>query len=126
MKHYIFIVLACVFWSGVLLAQDNNKPYVKKPMIKSGKSHEACFQLYSGDKVFYSFDSSADLRFNIHYHEGKEVHYPVPVRLVSSEKSVFEAEIDNKYCLMWKNPGKEMVGMNLQYHLQTIKSAGNK
>ncbi|MCK5666604.1 MAG: hypothetical protein KAI17_24100 [Thiotrichaceae bacterium] len=126
MKPYFFIILACLLCSGVPLAQGDNKPYVKNPVIKSGKSYETCFQLYSGDKVFYSFDSRAELRFNIHYHKGKEVHYPVPVRLVSSKKSVFEAEIDNQYCLMWKNPGKETVEMNLQYHLQTIKSAGNK
>ena len=125
MKHYI-IILACLLWSGAVLAQGNNNSYVKNPMIKSGKSYEACVHLSSGDKVFYSFDSNADLRFNIHYHEGKEVLYPVPVRLISAEESVFQPEADNQYCLMWKNPGKETVEMNLQYHLQTIKSAGNK
>ena len=108
------------------MAQGNNKPYVKNPMIKPGKSYEACFHLSSGDKVQYSFDSSAELRFNIHYHEGKEVIYPVPVRLVSAEKSVFEPGTGNQYCLMWNNPGKETAKMKLQYHLQTIKSANNK
>ena len=87
-------------------------------MIEPGKSYEACMKLSPVDKLYYEFTSSADLRFNIHYHEGEEVLYPVPVKLTASEKSVFSPKSRNHYCLMWNNPGKETVELKLQYQKQ--------
>lgn len=75
-------------------------------------------KLSQGDKLHYVFTSSADLRFNIHYHEGEEVLYPVPVKLTSSENAVFAAESRKHYCLMWNNPGQEKVELKFQYRKQ--------
>ena len=72
-------------------------------------------RLSAGDKLYYDFTSSADLRFNIHFHENEEVRYPLPVRVTSGENAVFEAKSRKHYCLMWKNPLKESVELNLHY-----------
>ncbi len=79
-------------------------------------------RLSPGDRLDYEFTSSADLRFNIHYHEGKEIRYPVPVKLTSKETAVFEAESRKHYCLMWSNPAKQSVELNLHYQ---SRSAGD-
>ena len=78
-------------------------------------------RLSAGDKIYYEFTSDSDLRFNIHYHQGKEVLYPVPVKLTSSEKAVFAPDARNHYCLMWKNPGQGAVELKLQYRKQGSK-----
>ncbi len=79
--------------------------------------------LSPGDRLYYKFTSSADLRFNIHYHEGNEVRYPVPVKLISIEEAVFEPESRNHYCLMWNNPLKKRVELKLHYQ---IRNSGDK
>lgn len=118
MKNLIAISLICSFWSGMLLAEENITGYTKSPMIEPGKSYEACMKLSPGDKLYYEFTSSADLRFNIHYHEGEEVLYPVPVKLTSSKVAVFAPESPNHFCLMWKNPAEEAVELKLRYRKQ--------
>ncbi len=118
MKKLITISLICLLWSGLSCAEEGSTGYTKSPMIEPGKSYEACMRLSAGDKIYYEFTSDSDLRFNIHYHEGKEVLYPVPVKLISSEKAVFEPKSRKQYCMMWNNPGKETVELELQYRTQ--------
>ena len=119
MKYTVTISVVCLFWSSMLLASQNNQGYTKNPLVEAGKTYEACLQLSPGDKIYYDFTSSADLRFNIHYHEGKEVRYPVPVKLTSLEKAIFEAESKKRYCLMWRNPAKEDAELKLHYQIQS-------
>jgi len=46
----------------MLLAEEGSSAYTKSPMIEPGKSYEACMKLSPGDKLYYEFTSSADLR----------------------------------------------------------------
>jgi len=113
--QFISISVLFLFYSGAAIAAGSESGYKKNPEIEAGESYEACMRLSPGDRLYYEFTSSADLRFNIHYHENKKVLYPVPVRLTSSEKSVFEPEAGRHYCLMWKNPANTGIELDLRY-----------
>lgn len=115
MKYLIVISFVFLFWPNIPMASENNSSDAKNHVIESGKSYEACMWLSPGDKLYYEFTSSANLRFNIHYHEGKTVYYPVQVKLTSLEKAVFEPESRKEYCLMWKNPENQGVELKLHY-----------
>ena len=114
----LVVGLLAMLCSGMTAADEAGQGYTKNPLIEPGKSYEACLKLSTGDKLHYTLTSVSALRFNIHYHHGSEVRYPVPVRLTSTEKSVFEADASNLYCLMWNNPGREPVELELHYRKQ--------
>lgn len=122
MKYMFAIGCLYMLWSGLLQASGSGLSYTKNPEIEPGKSYEACLWLSTGDGVHYEFTSSANLRFNIHYHENDEVRYPVPVKLTSKEDAVFESESEHQYCLMWNNPLKERVKLYLHYQHQPMNA----
>ena len=63
---------------------------------------ELCLELKAGDRVRYQFRSNADVDFNIHYHRGKEVFYPVKDTATRSAVALFTAPHADTYCLMWE------------------------
>jgi len=115
MKHLVAISFAFLFWSDTLMASNSNLGTTKNPVIKPGGIYEVCMLLSPDDRLYYEFTSNANLRFNIHYHEGNEVQYPVQVKLTSLEKAIFAPESRKNYCLMWENPVKNRVELNLHY-----------
>jgi hypothetical protein len=66
---------------------------------------EVCVELKAGERVRYQFRASGDLDFNIHYHRGKEVFYPVKNTATRSADAVFTAPHSDGYCLMWERKG---------------------
>ena len=62
---------------------------------------EVCGPLKAGDRVTWAFNATAGLDFNIHYHEGEEVVYPVQEPASSSLTNTLTATIDQTYCWMW-------------------------
>ncbi len=40
---------------------------------------EHCLKLAAGERIRYRFRATGAVDFNIHYHRGKDVHYPVKV-----------------------------------------------
>ena len=115
MKHLIAISFAFLFWSDMLMASDSTLSTIKNPVIKPGGIYEVCMWLSPGDRLYYEFTSNTNLHFNIHYHEGNEVQYPVQIELTSLEKAIFAPESRKHYCLMWKNPVRKSVELNLNY-----------
>ncbi len=70
---------------------------------------EVCVELKAGDRVRYQFRASGDVDFNIHYHRGKEVFYPVKSAATRSADAVFTAPHADGYCLMWERKGEGAV-----------------
>jgi len=63
---------------------------------------EECFRLDPGDRIDFYFSSTADVAFNIHYHDANAVVMPVdrpPGREYSGELVADRREI---YCMMWE------------------------
>jgi hypothetical protein len=69
--------------------------------LEPGKVHEACMRLEPGDRRRYEWKSSAAADFNIHYHRGAEVAYPVKKDAAKSWRGGFVAKTGEEYCWMW-------------------------
>jgi hypothetical protein len=76
--------------------------------VSPGSVHEECVKLAKGESRKYEWSANAALDFNIHYHEGKEVFYPVKKDSAMKDKGTFRAKIAQDYCWMWtaKTPAK--------------------
>lgn len=84
----------------------------KKTELLPKKIAEDCFELKAGDTVAYGFEAAAPLEFNVHYHEGEAVKFPVqPAPSQAAKDGRFSAPVDQTYCLMWKNTGDKPVAL---------------
>lgn len=77
--------------------------------IAPGKFDEHCVKIEAGRAIAYRFDASTPVGFNIHYHRGKDVLYPVRCDATRRLASTFRAESTDDYCLMWENKGAAAV-----------------
>ena len=66
------------------------------------KVHEECMQLSVGQKLTFSYQANAELEFNLHFHQGKEVTTPMSGKY-SNYSNTYVAEAKNDFCLMWQN-----------------------
>jgi len=72
---------------------------------------EECFRLPAGASVGYAFESTAPVDFNIHFHRGSDIQYPVKVEGVRQADARFVAATAEDYCLMWTNPSAERIAI---------------
>ena len=92
-------MMGFVATSAFSQAGQTNKPVV----IKAGKAHEKCLALTPPQKFEYRFESSAKVDFNLHYHKGDQIYYPVKLDRTNAESGLYEAKARETYCLMWEN-----------------------
>ncbi|MEA1890167.1 MAG: hypothetical protein U9N50_10360 [Pseudomonadota bacterium] len=71
--------------------------------LRPSEVHESCHDLAAGAKLNYSFESSSMVLFNIHYHRGKEISYPVAEKMMMRSSGTLSADSLQTYCLMWSN-----------------------
>lgn len=69
--------------------------------LEAGKAHEVCARLEKGDKRKYYWKATGPVDFNIHYHEGPEVFYPVKREAMRGDGGTFTARVSQDYCWMW-------------------------
>ena len=69
--------------------------------LTPGKIHEECLRLEAGDKRKYNWKSSVPVDFNVHYHKGAEVFYPVKMTASKVARGTFTARTGEDYCWMW-------------------------
>ena len=103
------IVVALVFAGGV--AAENTTRLFAHPIRPRGIAEE-CFDLQGGQTIGYAFESTAPVDFNIHFHRGKEVEYPVKRDQVQQADDRFEASSTQEFCLMWTNHTQAPVRVN--------------
>jgi len=85
------------------LAGEGPGPY---SFTLSGKAFdERCLRLEAGQSIQYRFNASAPVDFNIHYHRGKDVVFPVRKAGVREASGTFKAKGADGYCLMWEHKG---------------------
>ncbi len=91
----------------------------KTAFIAANTIKEECLLLNKHQQLQFSFKSSDPVHFNIHYHTGKEVYYPIAEQLTPEFKpTVFSAPETQTYCLMWSN--KQGSGVNLSYSIAPV------
>jgi hypothetical protein len=86
--------------------------------IKPAGIHEECVSAKSGQKINYSFYTSAPVDFNVHYHVGEKISYPLERSNVTTEDGTYVPDHEDIYCLMWTNNQKAMVTLNYKYEIQ--------
>ena len=95
------VALVLAIAVSVANAADEVGPFT---LTLSGKAfEERCIALSAGETIRYRFIASAPVDFNIHYHRGKDVFYPVKQANVSDAGGAFRAESTEEYCLMWES-----------------------
>jgi hypothetical protein len=83
---------------------------------------EFCLEMSARDEIEYDFQSDRPVQFNIHYHEGIKIHYPVQLNGITVRADKFVAEVDQFYCLMWTN--ESITSTSLTYQIFAAASEG--
>lgn len=89
---------------AIVHAQAADKPD-RKPFnasLEPGKIHEECLRLEAGEKRRYHWKATGPVDFNIHFHRGPEVFYPVKRDAMRGDGGTFAAKSGEDYCWMWK------------------------
>jgi len=94
------IIVAVAFAGDV--AADSATRLFTHPIRTRGIAEE-CFELRAGQTIGYAFESTAPVDFNIHFHRGNDVEYPVKRDQVQRAEDRFAAASNEEYCLMWTN-----------------------
>ncbi|HYC37597.1 MAG TPA: hypothetical protein VEC19_14320 [Usitatibacter sp.] len=109
MSRVLATLLACL---AAALAHAADKPASQAVAVtlEPGKVHEECMKLDKGDKRRYHWKASAPVDFNIHYHRGPEVFYPVKRNAMRGDGGTFAAGSAEEYCWMWtaRAPGTKV------------------
>ena len=83
-------------------------PAAKTPMwepfvtvLQPQKDFEVCTKMKKGETRRYHWKSESAVDFNIHYHRGKDVFYPVKRNAMRADGGSFTAKEADEYCWMW-------------------------
>ena len=82
--------------------------------LPAGKFVELCKKLPAGETVQWAFEAAGPTNFNVHYHEGKEVHFPAKQEQVTKADGVLKAAIEQDYCWMWTNKAAGDIALKVQ------------
>lgn len=95
----------------VWAANDRNEQHLS---ISPGGFVELCGRLASGTKVRWQFEAGAPTSFNIHYHKGKAVLFPVKEESSLRSEGRLDVASDQDYCWMWTNHSAVSVPVEVQ------------
>ena len=87
--------------------------------MNPSKIHEECMKLLPGDVLSYSFNASDPVDFNIHFHDEKNISYPVSKKRISGYEGTYSPAKEHMYCIMWTNVQK--FDVQLTYALKVEK-----
>lgn len=101
MKRLVAALLAAA--AGTALAYGNDSPDIQpfSVTLEPRQMHEECVKLQAGEKRKYYWRADGPVDFNIHYHEGAEVFYPVKRDGMRGDGGTFAAKGPQDYCWMW-------------------------
>jgi hypothetical protein len=80
-------------------ATKAGKPVALKPQ----KIYEKCLSLVPPQKLQYSFGTDKAVDFDIHYHKGDMVYYPVREKKTTSGEGLYTPPSHEDYCMAWEN-----------------------
>jgi hypothetical protein len=103
------LVLLLMLAAPCARAGISEPPAAIESELAPGAFEELCFELDAGQAVRYQFDAGAPLDFNLHWHRGNEVLFPIRSSAVARRAGVFAAGERQAYCLMWTNRGRGAV-----------------
>ena len=95
---------------------DGSGGFERSLTVAPGKFAEVCGKLTKGQSIAWSFKGQQAMNFNIHYHEGKSVVFPVKQDNVASLDGTLSVPIDQGYCWMWENKSSTPASAVLTLH----------
>lgn len=102
------LLLSLLFLLPAIAFGASEQKHSFSATLAPGGMHEECVKLKKGESRRFEWSSDAALDFNIHYHDGTEVFYPVKRDSVMKDKGTFKAKVAQDYCWMWtaRTPAK--------------------
>lgn len=98
------LVAASVAHAGLVeIVWDTQQRYEQRLSLDPGGFLELCGHLTPGTKVRWRFEADAPTSFNVHYHEGKAVHFPAREEGSLRSAGTLDVTSDQDYCWMWTN-----------------------
>ena len=95
MTRRLLMVLSMLIASSAAYAEQN-----LAKTLAPGEGHEECFPMKAGQRLSYSFEAEAALDFNVHYHVGEGITYPVQKSGTRREQGELQVNVPQDYCLM--------------------------
>ena len=101
MKRLLALLCACACCTALAAPPDKERFQAVNVALEPGAMHEECARVEAGDQRRYHWKSDAPVDFNIHYHQGTEVFYPVKRGGMRGDGGTFAAKTGEDYCWMW-------------------------
>lgn len=123
MFYRLILLCSAVTYTGVVSASlveiswPDDGTYHHTESLAAGDFAELCSKLETGQSVAWSFEAGAELDFNIHFHQGNEVMYPVKASAVQSLADTLAVSLNQTYCWMWSNTGDSPVQLGVDLRL---------
>ena len=76
---------------------------------------ELCVELADKQKIKVDFQSGQPIQYDIHYHDGFVIRFPIKMTNVTIHADEFVAQSDRAYCLMWFN--QNLMETSLRYRV---------
>ena len=70
-------------------------------MLEARGMHEECMTVDADDKRRWQWKADGPVDFNVHYHKGNDVSYPVKRDGMRGDGGVFTSKTREDYCWMW-------------------------
>ena len=99
----LVLVLALAATSAFAAGGDAPTKAGQPVTLKPQKIYEKCLSLVPPQKLQYSFGTDKAVDFNIHYHKGDMVYYPVREMKTTSSEGVYTPPSRENYCMTWEN-----------------------
>lgn len=120
LKHPLAVAVATTLFACEVLAADlvplewnADGRFAKELTLPASGFVEVCGKLSAKTQVHWQFDASAPLNFNVHFHEGKKVHFPAKQDQVKKAADVLLVKLDQDYCWMWTNKARREATLKL-------------
>jgi len=81
--------------------------------VAPGGFAEVCGTLARGTAVRWHFESAGPMDFNIHYHQGQKVVFPVRRAGAAKGAATLKVKLDQDYCWMWTNKTAQPLSLQL-------------
>jgi len=101
MRHLAALAATLLATSALAQSPAPAKPTAIDVTLVPKKVHEECAQMKEGETLRYHWKSDTPVDFNIHYHRGNDVFYPVKRDAMRGDGGSFTAKTAEDYCWMW-------------------------
>lgn len=83
--------------------------------------YEDCLDLTPEQVMTFSYSASAPVDFNVHYHEGEQVFYPVTKQQSPLWRDgSFLPKVPHLYCLMWANALDKTIELRFEFGFHPV------